>query len=70
MYRSVGFGHSNSIFKKPGPTAHTHMNLFFSTREPVQPEKTARFGFFATGFNGFGRYRFFYSALPFSTKRR
>jgi hypothetical protein len=46
------------------------MNQFFATREPVQPEKTARFGFFATGFNGFGRYRFFYSALPFSTKRR
>jgi hypothetical protein len=41
------------------------MQLFFNTREPVHPEKTARFGFFAFGYNGFGRFRFFCSALEF-----
>jgi hypothetical protein len=62
-YISVGFGHSGLTFSKTGPDRVNPYGPGFFTREPVQPKKTARFSFFAFGYSGFGRFRFFCSAL-------
>jgi len=55
------------VLTKPGPTVSNHLELTFFTREPVQPKKTARSAFFASGSCGFGSGLFF---LPSPTSTR